>query len=46
MYENRFLCGVEGVIEVGRDDMAGLLGGVCDLVASCTLEVRDEPGAL
>lgn len=35
MYENRFLCGVEGVNVEGRDG-GGTLGGVWDLVGSCT----------
>ena len=34
MYENRFLCGVEGVKVEGKEG-GGTLGGVCDLVGSC-----------
>lgn len=36
MYENRFLCGVEGVKEVGSDAGGLLFGGVLDLVGSWT----------
>jgi len=28
MYENRFLCGVDGVRDVGSEVVDGLLGGV------------------
>lgn len=40
MYENRFLCGVEGVRDEGRDDEALLLlfGGVCARVPSCVCD--------
>jgi hypothetical protein len=45
MYENRFLCGVEGVKEEGSEG-GWLLGGVCDLVGSWTRVEWLEPGAL
>jgi hypothetical protein len=38
MYENRFLCGVEGVKDEGRDEVEALFGGVPDLVPSCPPE--------
>ncbi len=34
MYVKRFLCGVEGVMETGREVLEELLGGVCDRVGS------------
>jgi len=37
MYEKRFLWGVEGVREEGREEAEGLLGGVCDLAGSWVL---------
>lgn len=33
----RFLWGVEGVMETGRDELEELLGGVCDRVGSFTV---------
>lgn len=34
MYENKFLCGVDGVREDGREMLEVLFGGVCDRVPS------------
>jgi len=39
MYENRFLCGVEGVNVEGSDETGGLLGGVCALLVPSILLV-------
>lgn len=40
----RFLCGVEGVRETGKDVLEELLGGVCDLEGSCTVVACDCDG--
>lgn len=42
MYVKRFLCGVEGVKEAGREELVTLLGGVCDRVGSLMVVERDE----
>lgn len=34
IYVNKFLCGVDGVKDVGNDVLEALLGGVCDRVGS------------
>lgn len=43
----RFLCGVEGVSEVGKDVLEELLGGVCDregsfIVVACDCDAKFE----
>jgi hypothetical protein len=46
MYEKRFLWGVEGVREDETGAGGGPLGGVCDLVPSCTLVACDDRATL
>ncbi len=42
MYVKRFLWGVEGVKETGKEELVALLGGVCDLVGSLMVVECDE----
>ena len=44
MYVKRFLWGVEGVKEAGREVLEELLGGVCDRVGSFMVVEWDEGG--
>jgi hypothetical protein len=46
MYENKFLCGVDGVREDETCGGGAPLGGVCDLVPSCTFVAWDDRGML
>jgi hypothetical protein len=42
IYVNKFLCGVDGVSDAGKDVLEILLGGVCDLVGSFMVVECDE----
>jgi hypothetical protein len=42
MYVKRFLCGVDGVKEAGKEVLEELVGGVCDRVGSFIVVECDE----